>query len=394
MAIEELLTFDTEDTSELLVKAGLPDISFAESNPDKIMANLVQIFNALGGHALAPADPTYLTFKVITYALTGIRRRVDFAGKQNLLAYSRAWGLDHLGLLIGTARTAAKSAQTTMLITLSEKRTSAVVIPAGTRVTAGDNVYFNFDKDITINPGQLTATAIAYCMTAGKLGNGYMAGQINKLVDPVPWVASVVNTDASAAGSDVETDEPYRERIHLAPERFSSAGPKGAYEYFALSANTGIIDTYVEGPEDRNFEREGEVDLYVLMEDGELPEQEVLDQVKVACSNKTVRPCTDKVNVRQPKKKMFNFSATYYIAKSKETTQGAIQLAVNQAVEDYIVWQRSKMGRDIEPSELIHRIMEAGAKRVEPAFVHQAVANNEIAWNSSKNIIYGGLEDD
>lgn len=29
MAIEELLTFDTEDTSELLVKAGLPDISFA-----------------------------------------------------------------------------------------------------------------------------------------------------------------------------------------------------------------------------------------------------------------------------------------------------------------------------------------------------------------------------
>lgn len=69
-------------------------------------------------------------------------------------------------------------------------------------------------------------------------------------------------------------------------------------------------------------------------------------------------------------------------------------MAVNQAVEDYIVWQRSKMGRDIEPSELIHRIMEAGAKRVEPAFVHQAVANNEIAWNSSKNIIYGGLEDD
>lgn len=90
--IEELLTFDTEDTSELLVKAGLPDISFAESNPDKIMANLVQIFNALGGHALAPADPTYLTFKVITYALTGLRRRVDFTGKQNLLAYSRAWG--------------------------------------------------------------------------------------------------------------------------------------------------------------------------------------------------------------------------------------------------------------------------------------------------------------
>ena len=41
MAIEELLTFDTEDTSELLVKAGLPDISFAESNPDIVFVDIM-----------------------------------------------------------------------------------------------------------------------------------------------------------------------------------------------------------------------------------------------------------------------------------------------------------------------------------------------------------------
>ena len=398
MNIEEVMTFDTEDASTLLVKAGLPDVTFAESDPDKVMSQLVNLHEIVSGRTISPADPVYITFKVIAYALVAARRRIDFGGKQNLLAYSLRGGLDHLGVLVGTSRTQASAAQTTVLATLSAARSSAVTVPKGTRITAGDNVFFEISKDIIVNPSELTATGLAVCQTTGTTGNGYVAGQINKIVDPIPWVASIVNTDTSAAGSDTEEDEPYRERIHLAPEKFSSAGPSGAYEYFALSANTGIVDVYVEGPEHRakagQAERAGEVDIYVLMNNGELPEQEVLDQVNVASSNKSVRPLTDKVTVLAPKQKEFTFAATYYIAKSDETIQGAIQKAVNTAVDEYILWQRSKMGRDIEPSELIRKIMEAGAKRVDPKFAHTVVANNEIAWTSTKNITYGGIEDD
>lgn len=394
MSIQELLTFDTEDSSTLLITEGLPDLTFAETDPDKIMTNLVAIYENFGGRTLSPSDPVYLAFKVITYGLVSTRQRIDYTGKQNLLAYARGGALDHLGVLVGTKRIDAMYATTTVKITLSETRSTATIVPVGTRITAGDNVFFALSKDVTIAAGELTASATATCLTAGTAGNGYIPGQIKTIVDNVAFVKSIVNTDTSSGGAEEEADDQLRERIHIAPESFSSAGPPGAYEYHALSANSGIVDIYVEGPEARAGERPGEVDIYVLMDGGQLPGSGVLEEVRVKCDDKSVRPLTDKVNVKAPTKKTFNFAATYYIAKSKETTQGSIQLAVSSAVNDYIVWQRSKMGRDIEPTELIYRMRAAGAKRVEPAFVHTVVGNNEIAWADGQTITYGGLEDD
>ena len=63
-----------------------------------------------------------------------------------------------------------------------------------------------------------------------------IAGQLKTLVDPVPYVASVANITTSEGGADAQTDDSYREDIHGAPERFSTAGPDGAYIYHAKRA--------------------------------------------------------------------------------------------------------------------------------------------------------------
>jgi phage-related baseplate assembly protein len=74
----------------------------------------------------------------------------------------------------------------------------------------------------------------------------------------------------------------------------------------------------------------------------------------------------------------------------------SIQAAVERAVADWILWQRSKIGRDITPSKLVQLVMEAGAKRVS---VH-APAYKELKYkelsiiDDPPEIIYGGLEDD
>ena len=68
---------------------------------------------------------------------------------------------------------------------------------------------------------------------------------------------------------------------------------------------------------------------------------------------------------------------------------------MNDAVADYILWQKSKIGRDINPDELIQRIKAAGAKRVVIASPGYTVINNEsVAVCQSQTITYGGLEDD
>lgn len=65
------------------------------------------------------------------------------------------------------------------------------------------------------------------------------------LVDGVNYVATVANTTESGGGADVEDDDSLRERIRMAPLAFSTAGPAGAYEYFAMSADPSVGDVYV-----------------------------------------------------------------------------------------------------------------------------------------------------
>ena len=67
---------------------------------------------------------------------------------------------------------------------------------------------------------------------------------------------------------------------------------------------------------------------------------------------------------------------------------------MESAVQAWIAWQRSKLGRDLNPSELNHRIIAAGAKRVEiisPAF--RTIKYKELAIPSSQTLTFGGLED-
>ncbi len=58
-----------------------------------------------------------------------------------------------------------------------------------------------------------------------------MQGQINELVDPIPFVSRVENISTSYGGSDIENDDKFRARIQIAPEHFSVAGPEGAYRF-------------------------------------------------------------------------------------------------------------------------------------------------------------------
>lgn len=71
-----------------------------------------------------------------------------------------------------------------------------------------------------------------------------------------------------------------------------------------------------------------------------------------------------------------------------------IQSKVTAAVKDFQTWQR-KLGRDINPTELIARLRAAGAKRVKltaPADV--AVQTMMLPKCTGVTATYGGLEDD
>ncbi len=227
--------------------------------------------------------------------------------------------------------------------------------------------------------------------SSGVQGNGFIAGQIRKLVDPFPFEMTVTNITESYGGSDIENDENFRERIQIAPESFSVAGPRGAYEYYARSAHQDIIDVAVVGPPDIE---PGYVEIYPLMKNGELPSSEVLDNVLAKCGADDVRPLTDCVSVHSPKTVNYELNVKYYIDRAKATQSTELQAAIGEAVTGWVKWQRSKLGRDLNPSELNHRMIAAGAKRTEiisPSF--RVLKASELAVPSKMTLIFGGLED-
>jgi phage-related baseplate assembly protein len=68
---------------------------------------------------------------------------------------------------------------------------------------------------------------------------------------------------------------------------------------------------------------------------------------------------------------------------------------VANAVSEYITWQTSEIGRDINPDELLQRIKAAGVKRVEMSSpVFTVVKDTQVAQCSAQTVTYGGLEDD
>ncbi|MEG2344104.1 MAG: baseplate J/gp47 family protein [Acidaminococcaceae bacterium] len=365
------------------------DIEFVNTDTETIKNEVIAAYETLAQRILAAGDPVRLFLEAVASIIAQQRAVINYTGKMNLLAYAEGSYLDHLGVLVGTERIGAQPALATAKITLSAAQETAIVIPKGTRITAGDKVFFATSEEKIIPSGTLTGAVEVACTEAGAVGNGYLSGQLKIIVDPIAFVDSIINTTETGGGADVEDDENYRQRINKAPESFSCAGSDGAYEYWAKTASKLITDVSVTSPSP------GAVNIVPLLAGGEIPSSEILNAVAAVCDNKKIRPLTDHVTVSAPQVVSFDVTATYYVDAENIGHASDVQRAVTTAVNEYIVWQKTKLGRDINPSELIKRMVLAGAKRVDvTAPVFTVVAKNKVGVANTPTLIFGGVDND
>jgi phage-related baseplate assembly protein len=377
--------------------SALPDVTFAQSDIDTILKNMINDFEQSHYEqtgekiTLYPGDKRRIFLYTQALREFQLRQLIDFSAKQNLLKYSSGDYLDNLGAFSKTPRLEEGYAHVTEKFNLSIAQDSVQTIPRGTRVgSPGSKIYFAAAQDISVPAGETSVNAILECTTLGSIGNGFVAGQLNVLIDPLPWIESVINIDTSQGGANREDDDPYRERIWEAPEGFSVAGPTGAYESLAKKYSQLITDVKAYSP------TPGVVDVRVLLNGGEIPTDTFLQGLYNFLSDKEKRPLTDKVTTNAPEIINYDINFTYYISSDYATSESTIKTKVDAAVQDYILWQKSKLGRDINVDELISGIKKAGAKRlVISSPVYTSLMQTQIAI-SSKNITinYGGLEDD
>lgn len=324
-------------------------------DPSTIVPQLVEDFENALGVVLKAGDQRREFLQGFGYVFTTALQQVEMTGEVNLLQYAYGTYLDKLGELVGVTRLPADYADCTVQFTLSGAQPQAVQIPEGTRVTPDGALFFATTQPLTIPSGQTSGTVLCRATQPGEQYNGYLPGQINMLVDGVNYVATVSNTTESGGGADIEGDDSLRERIRMAPLAFSTAGPSGAYEYFALSADPSVGDVYVVRLQP------GTVGIYVVKTGGVIPESDdpVLAAVLAACDDKTRRPLTDNVQVLPAVASNTTIAAQYWIAEGDQARAASIQAAVSQAVEDYKSWQTEQIGR----AHQSRRVAEADAQR-------------------------------
>jgi phage-related baseplate assembly protein len=364
------------------------DVKFIQDDPLFYEQELVKQYETLTGRTLYPADPERLILNLQTYALALINNNINYTGRQNLLAYASGQFLDALAELYNIKRLPAQPAKTILRFSIDEPLGFDVVIPAGTRVSAGE-IVFKTTEEAKIQTGKTYVDIPAECETAGTIGNGFSIGQISQLLDPLPYVTKVLNVTMSMYGVDEEDDERFRERIRLSIERFSNAGSREAYIYHTKTAHQLIDDVEVYSPSP------GVVKVLFLLKGGELPSPEMLQLMQKHLSDEKVRPLTDQVFVSAPEVVSYNINLLYYIHQKDEAKVAYIQQNVEKAVQDFILWTGSKIGRDILPEELVRRIKEAGAYRiVVNSPLYTPISIEQVAKGTIQAIQYGGLVDD
>ena len=370
--------------------AALPAISFAQGDAADVEAAVISAYERLAGVTLQRADPVRLFLESLAYVITVQNNVIDLAGKQNLLAFASGGHLDHLGALMGVTRIPAQPARCTLRFSVGEVLAFTLPIPAGTRVSTQDGkIAFATELSVEIPAGELSVDVPARAAEAGLAASGLVAGQVCRLVDPLPHIVSAVNVTATAEGADVEDDARLRERIRLAPESYTVAGSAGQYEARVLEVSADILAVSVHTPEP------GVVDVRFVLAGGELPDADMIALVRDHLNAETVRPLTDKVLVGAPDVVEYAIAGTWYLTRADSALLGPVAQAVARAVEEFRVWQRSAPGRDINPTRLVAMLHEAGAKRVELASpVFTELTGTQIARETTVEIALGGLEEE
>ncbi len=168
---------------------------------------------------------------------------------------------------------------------------------------------------------------------------------------------TIAEADAEAGTAAVmEEDDDFRFRITLAPEGYSTAGPEGAYLYYALSADSDVASATALSP------NPAEVEIYILSRaEGGTASPELIAAVQAALTPDSVRPIGDRVSVQ---------SATiteYAIVASLTTYDGpdaSVVLATAQAQIERFVAESRKIGRDITLSGINAALFVGGTQKV------------------------------
>lgn len=184
----------------------------------------------------------------------------------------------------------------------------------------------------------------------------------------------------------LEDDTRFRARVQLALEGFTTAGPRGSYVFWGLSASPQVKDIGVESP------TPGQVLITVLGTDGDgTPAPEVLTAVETQLNDEDVRPLTDQVLVQGATIIPYTLVATLTLYEGPDAE--VVRLAAEDAVTAYVT-DHHRLGHDITMSGLYAALHQPGVQKVTLTTPDDdiVVETYQAAYCTSIAVIVGGRD--
>ncbi|WP_165009741.1 baseplate assembly protein [Neisseria yangbaofengii] len=342
-----------------LAKLKRAHVKVVDDDLAKVLAETIADYEQRSGKTLQPAHIERLLINTYAYRETLVRQALNEAYRQQHPRFATGLMLDLCGDDVNTPRLEASAARCTIRFQAALSGVQTAYIPVGTQVAAGE-VVFATTEAAELSATRRQADLQAVCTQSGTAGNGWSAGQISNLLTAFSDGLKVkaANISVPAGGADTESDDAYRERILLAPESFSVAGPVGAYEYFARRVNPTICDVHVDNKKTASGEPiGGQVQVTVLTKNG-LPSEELLREVGKALSHERVRPLCDTVTVSAPTAVDYALDAELVLFTGINPAEAVA--AAEEAWATYEAGRREQLGKDIVPLDIQTALKVAG----------------------------------
>jgi len=346
-----------------LSKLKREEVKIVDDDLAQTLAATIADYEQRAGKVLQPAHIERLLINTFAYREHLLRQQVNEAYRQQHPRFATGLMLDLCGDDVSTPRLQAQPALTTLRFTAVLSGLEQITIPKGTRVNAGQTGFVTTEAAL-LTAAQSSAEVAAECTESGSVGNGWSVGQINSLAERLhPTIeVTVANTTVSAGGVEIEGDEAYRERVLLAPERFSVAGSVGAYQYWARAVSPAICDVHVANAVDTSGNPIGGTVAGTVLTKTGAPTAELISQVQRELSGETKRPLCDTVLVYAPKVVDYTVDADLVLftgANAAET-----KAAAEAAWAAFEAERRQKLGSDIVPLAISGCLKVAGVYNV------------------------------
>ncbi|MBL5864455.1 baseplate assembly protein [Serratia fonticola] len=185
----------------------------------------------------------------------------------------------------------------------------------------------------------------------------------------------------------MESDSDFRLRIPAAFEGMSVAGPTGAYEFHAVSADGRVADASALSPSPAN------VTITVLSREGDgTASSELLTIVDNALNSEEIRPVADRLLIQSASIINYRIDAVLFLFPGPEAVP--VWENAKARLADYINQQR-RLGRDIRRSAIYAALHAEGVQRVELAAPLEDVVldRTQAAFCTDYQITVGGSDE-